>query len=104
MLSQSRRFSAAFSLGLLVLSLGLPIAGLQHDERRDLDASKQSLEPQTASAWSTWSPEAVDRALNAGEIVFIDFTAAWCVSFSKHTKFAAFEVIGPSKTHASQKR
>ena len=80
MRSQSRRFSAAFSLGLLVLSLGLPIAGLQHDERRDPDALKQSLEPQTASAWSTWSPEAVDRALNAGEIVFIDFTAAWCVS------------------------
>ena len=80
MRSESRRFSAAFSLGLLVLSLGLPIAGLQHDERRDLDASKQSLEPQIASAWSTWSPEAVDRALSAGEIVFIDFTAAWCVS------------------------
>ena len=29
--------------------------------------------------WETWSPKAVDAALTAGEGVFIDFTASWCL-------------------------
>ncbi|MEQ8405173.1 MAG: protein-disulfide reductase DsbD family protein [Oceanicaulis sp.] len=43
------------------------------------------LEPQeigapTGGAWAQWSPAAVDEARAAGRPVFVDFTAAWCVT------------------------
>lgn len=31
-------------------------------------------------AWAQWSPEAVDQAREAGRPIFVDFTAAWCVT------------------------
>jgi thiol:disulfide interchange protein DsbD len=31
-------------------------------------------------AWQPWSAEAVNRALAAGQPVFVDFTASWCLS------------------------
>jgi thiol:disulfide interchange protein DsbD len=30
--------------------------------------------------WQDWSPEAVQAALGKGQPVFVDFTAAWCLS------------------------
>ena len=35
---------------------------------------------QPMSAWQPWSPERVKQALDAGRPVFVDFTAAWCVT------------------------
>ena len=35
---------------------------------------------QSAGAWQAWSPEKVRQALANGQPVFIDFTAAWCVT------------------------
>ena len=32
------------------------------------------------SAWAQWTPEAVDAARAEGRPVFVDFTAAWCVT------------------------
>jgi len=34
----------------------------------------------TSLAWETWSPQAVQSALDKGQNVFIDFTAAWCIT------------------------
>ena len=36
--------------------------------------------PLSGSAWAPWSRPAVEAALAAGHLVFVDFTAAWCVS------------------------
>ncbi len=33
-----------------------------------------------SSAWAEWSPEAIEAARAEGRPVFVDFTAAWCVS------------------------
>ncbi len=40
------------------------------------------LRPQTvqAEAWQPWSPEAFSAARASGDPVFVDFTAAWCLS------------------------
>ena len=34
----------------------------------------------TASAWQPWDEAEIDRQLAAGRTVFVDFSAAWCVS------------------------
>lgn len=36
--------------------------------------------PEAAQGWKAWSPEAVQEALSSGSPVFVDFTAAWCVT------------------------
>jgi thiol:disulfide interchange protein DsbD len=40
--------------------------------------------------WEAWSAEKVSGARQAGRPVFVDFTAAWCVTgqFNKKTTFA----------------
>jgi thiol:disulfide interchange protein len=45
--------------------------------------------------WQPWSHEAVNSALAEGRPVFVDFTAAWCVTcqFNKRTTLADASVI-----------
>ena len=49
--------------------------------------------------WQPWSPEAVQQALERGQPVFVDFTAAWCVTcqFNKRGALASPEVIADFK-------
>ncbi len=39
-------------------------------------------------AWQPWSPAAVDAALAQGRSVFVDFTAAWCLSCKVNERVA----------------
>lgn len=43
---------------------------------------------QTTSLWQTWSPEATQKALLAGQPVYIDFTARWCATCQTNKKIA----------------
>ena len=45
--------------------------------------------------WEAWSEDKVSHARKAGRPVFIDFTAAWCVTcqFNKRTTFADTELL-----------
>ncbi|MCG2591644.1 thioredoxin family protein [Ramlibacter sp. XY19] len=76
---------AVIGLGLVAWSTGGAIT------RPHEAAPSQSL----ASGWQPWEPGRVDQLLAAGQPVFVDFTAAWCVTcqYNKRTTLANREVL-----------
>ena len=79
----------AFVTGLLVawpssdaLPPGTPVAGLPAAGGAGAAPGATT----DAAAWYPWSAETVSRALAEGRPVFVDFTAAWCVSCQVNKK------------------
>jgi thiol:disulfide interchange protein DsbD len=51
------------------------------------------------STWQAWTPEKVNAELAANRPVFVDFTAAWCITcqYNKKTTLANAEVLADMK-------
>ena len=70
-----------------------------------LNPPPQSLASGTATAseagWGAWSPERVAQAQGEGRTVFVDFTAAWCVTcqFNKRTVLTEASVVQAFESH-----
>lgn len=60
-----------------------------------LDAKAPVQQPDRAQAWGVWSAETVAEQLQAGHPVFVDFTAAWCITcqYNKQTVLARPDVM-----------
>lgn len=78
-----RRLAWMGAAGVLVFAVSVWAWPSLHN----VQATEVSEQAATSSGWQTWSPEAVDRARQAGRPVFVDFTAAWCVTcqYNKRT-------------------
>ena len=78
-----RRRGLAAALAVLALVGGLLVAWPSPDARPPGTPAASGVAPGAtadAAAWYPWSAETVSRALADGRPVFVDFTAAWCVS------------------------
>jgi thiol:disulfide interchange protein len=78
------------AIGPLVLKMDDSVAG------GSLSAGGQS-----GSPWQTWAPGKVEAELAAGHPVFVDFTAAWCITcqYNKKTTLGSADVLADMRSH-----
>jgi thiol:disulfide interchange protein len=64
----------------------------------DAQASSQATtgNPNGVPGWQAWAPGRVEAELATGKPVFVDFTAAWCITcqVNKKTTLAHADVVG----------
>jgi thiol:disulfide interchange protein len=77
---------------LIALGLAIPLSSIplsQTRGTRQVSAAQTGAGPGANGAeltWQTYSEQALDSARAAGHPVFIDFTAAWCLSCKFHER------------------
>jgi thiol:disulfide interchange protein len=87
----------AVALLLMVAALVWALPSL----KQDAVAQQPGAASAAADDWQAWSPERVAQAQAAGQPVFVDFTAAWCVTcqFNKRTTLADADVKATLREH-----
>jgi thiol:disulfide interchange protein len=72
------------AIALIVLGLAIPLSQVRAARRAAVQAATveaaSAATPGANVAWQPYSEKALDAARAAGHPVFIDFTAAWCLS------------------------
>jgi thiol:disulfide interchange protein DsbD len=81
---KTRRIAQLLSAGLLVWGTVYAI----NETKAGYENYETSANTAEGGAWSAWSAERVEAELQAGNPVFIDFTAAWCLICQANKKIA----------------
>lgn len=100
---RSRTLFAIFSiasLAVLTWAIG-PLIIKTQDPGQLLAAGSTAAQPGEAATWQAWAPGRVETELAAGRPVFVDFTAAWCITcqYNKKTTLANADVLADMRAH-----
>jgi thiol:disulfide interchange protein DsbD len=89
--AHARRGFGAAAVLLLAAALFWAVPSLRMEAAASAGAERSS----AGARWQPWSPERVAQAHAEGRPVFVDFTAAWCVTcqFNKRTTLARADVL-----------
>lgn len=92
---RTRMVASALAALMIGISGQMLWSQTQHQE-----PAAQATAPKT-SEWQPWSPEAVQSAITNKQAVFVDFTAAWCVTcqYNKKTTLANPALLSDFKVH-----
>ncbi|MDD2918162.1 thioredoxin family protein [Rhodoferax sp.] len=77
---------------LASVALAFLLGSIGHNVTKPLESSSTTA---STALWQPWAPGKVEEVLASGAPVFVDFTAAWCVTcqYNKKTTLANTEVL-----------
>jgi thiol:disulfide interchange protein DsbD len=71
----AKRWATAVAAAILLGAVGLAVYG-----QKLVVVPESQAAPETQGVWQPWSEAAVSRSLGAGQPVFVDFSASWCLT------------------------
>ena len=84
----AQRWATVVAVLILLTALVACITAPRELAETPAQLSSESPTARSAAAWQPWSADAVQRALAAGQPVFVDFTASWCLSCQVNERVA----------------
>ena len=78
-----------------IATLAILTGGIGQNVTKPMDIPTATLANSQPGGWQPWEPGRVDQILAAGQPVFVDFTAAWCVTcqYNKKTTLSNKDVL-----------
>jgi len=80
----AQRWAASVAAAILLVVVAVSVLA----PKKLTTAPETLAAPETKGLWQPWSAEAVTRSLGAGQPVFVDFTASWCLSCQVNERVA----------------
>jgi thiol:disulfide interchange protein DsbD len=84
----ARRWATAVAALILLGVVALAVFGQRLVRESAAKSESTELNSVAANGWQPWSAEAVSRYQSQGRPVFVDFTAAWCLSCQVNERVA----------------
>lgn len=102
---KSRITGGIFSIVFLLVGLFymLPPDGAswfgRHSDTNQADVSNSKEHQEAGTIWTPWTPSAMKAALDAGQPVYVDFTARWCSTCQVNKASYTEEVLAAFNKH-----